>query len=97
MGPSLREAMRATFIALARGGVTTEYFNVFCYVDYTVSEYLLGAGPTQVTLVYDTTEKAYSYDLFQTAHESGAFELVLNQIRIGRDRGDGVCVWRLGQ
>ena len=24
-------------------------------------------------------------------------ELVLNQIRIGRDRGDGVCVWRLGQ
>ena len=41
MGPSLREAMRATFIALARGGVTTEYFNVFCYVDYTVSEYLL--------------------------------------------------------
>ena len=23
--------------------------------------------------------------------------LVLNQIRIGRDRGDGVCVWRLGQ
>ena len=26
----------------------------------------------------------------------GSF-LVLNQIRIGRDRGDGVCVWRLGQ
>ena len=24
-------------------------------------------------------------------------DLVLNQIRIGRDRGDGVCVWRLGQ
>ena len=23
--------------------------------------------------------------------------LVLNQIRIGRDKGDGVCVWRLGQ
>ena len=23
--------------------------------------------------------------------------LVLTQIRIGRDRGDGVCVWRLGQ
>ncbi len=23
--------------------------------------------------------------------------LVLNQVRIGRDRGDGVCVWRLGQ
>ena len=75
MGPSLREAMRATFIALARGGVTTEYFNLFCCVDYTVSEYLLGAGPTQVTLAYDTTEKAYSYDLYQTAHESGAFEL----------------------
>ena len=25
------------------------------------------------------------------------YKLVLNQIRIGRDRGDGVCVWRLGQ
>ncbi len=24
-------------------------------------------------------------------------ELVLNQVRIGRDRGDGVCVWRHGQ
>ena len=24
-------------------------------------------------------------------------DLVLSQIRIGRDRGDGVCVWRLGQ
>ena len=28
---------------------------------------------------------------------ANAFNLVLNQIRIGRDRGDGVCVWRLGQ
>ena len=27
----------------------------------------------------------------------GRDRLVLNQIRIGRDRGDGVCVWRLGQ
>ena len=25
------------------------------------------------------------------------FPLVPNRIRIGRDRGDGVCVWRLGQ
>ena len=26
-----------------------------------------------------------------------ASALVLEQIRIGRDKGDGVCVWRLGQ
>ena len=29
--------------------------------------------------------------------EKETVDLVLNQIRIGRDRGDGVCVWRLGQ
>ena len=74
MGPGIREAMRATFIALARGGQTNEYFNLYCYVDYAVSEYLLGTGPAEVTLAYDTTEKAYSYDLYQRAHESGAFE-----------------------
>ena len=31
----------------------------------------------------------------QASPEEG--RLVLNQIRIGRDKGDGVCVWRLGQ
>ena len=29
--------------------------------------------------------------------EELTINLVLNQIRIGRDKGDGVCVWRLGQ
>ena len=32
-----------------------------------------------------------------TFHPQLAMILVLNQIRIGRDKGDGVCVWRLGQ
>ena len=31
------------------------------------------------------------------AERKSSSDLVLDQIRIGRDRGGGVCVWRLGQ
>ena len=39
----------------------------------------------------------HAAELREASRRSLTIALVLNQIRIGRDRGDGVCVWRLGQ
>ena len=74
MGPTIRDTMRASLTALARGGLTTEYSSLNCYADYTVHEYLLGSGPTTLTVAYDMAETALSYDLYVRAHTSGRFE-----------------------
>ena len=51
--PEYKETAKSNFLAIARGGLSTEYLFLTCYVDFTASEYLLGAGPTTVTLAYD--------------------------------------------
>ena len=67
------ETEKANFRALARGGLTTEYFFLACYVDYTTSEYVLGSGPTSLTAAYDQLAEANSYDLYSRAHAAGEF------------------------
>ncbi len=55
-----------------------------------------GPQPGGILLVLpDETRLRYARGILRRA--STPTVLVLNQIRIGRDRGDGVCVWRLGQ
>ena len=73
MGPGIREKMKSALTTLARGGITTDYTTLFCFVDYSTTEYFLGNGPTRLTLVYDIGENALSYGLYRRAHQSGAY------------------------
>ncbi len=50
-----------------------EYMFLTCFADYAVNEYLLGAGPTTLTLAYDRMGEAHSYDLYVREHASGTF------------------------
>ena len=62
---------------MTRGGLTTDYMFLGCYVDYVVSEYLLGSGPTgasnKLAVSYDRMGEARSYELYKLAHAGGEF------------------------
>ena len=68
-----RETAKSNFLAIARGGLSEEYRFLTCFADYTVSDYLLGAGPTTVTVAYDNRDEARSYELYRREHEAGTF------------------------
>ena len=71
--PEYRETAKSNFLAIARGGLSEEYLFLTCFADYTVSNYLLGAGPTTVTVAYDNRGEAASYALYRREHEAGTF------------------------
>ena len=73
LDPQFRETAKSNFNAIARGGLSTEYLFLVCYADYEVNEYLLGAGPTTLTVVYDRRGEAHSYDLYRREHDAGMF------------------------
>ena len=73
LNPEYRETAKANFLAIARGGLSEEYLFLTCFMDYTVSHYLLGAGPTSVTVAYDNRDEAASYELYRREHEAGTF------------------------
>ena len=68
-----KETAMSNFLAIARGGLSTEYHFLTCFADYTVSEYILGAGPTTLTVAYDRMNEARSYELYQREHAAGQF------------------------
>jgi hypothetical protein len=72
MEPVFRPTWTANITAIAQGGINTEYVFLTCYADYTVNEYLLGAGPSALTLAYDTGIRMPSYVLYERAHAAGA-------------------------
>ncbi len=59
--------------ALAKGGYNTENTRMKCYVEYEVSEHLLGAGPRILTVAYDREERGLSYDLYSRSHAAGKY------------------------
>ena len=67
------ETAKANFLALARGGLITDFVFLNCYVDYDVREYILGAGPAVLTVSYDRMSEARSYDLYKRSHAAGEF------------------------
>ena len=67
----VRERVRAGLIHIARGGASTDFFKLVCYADYSPSEYLLGAGPAKLTVLYPMLGNGLSYDLYLKARESG--------------------------
>ena len=73
MLPQYQEFIGARFLPIAKGGLSTEYLFLTCYADYTASEYLLGAGPTTLTVAYDHVGEARSYDLYRKEHTAGNF------------------------
>ena len=82
LNPEYKETAKSNFLAIARGGLSTEYLFLTCYVDFTASEYLLGAGPTTVTLAYDRMGEAHSYELYKREHAAGQFgsDALMSQI-----------------
>ena len=73
LNPEYRETAKANFLAIARGGLSEEYRFLTCFADYTVTSYLLGAGPTTVTVAYDQRGEAASYELYRREHEAGTY------------------------
>ena len=73
LNPEYKETAKSNFLAIARGGLSTEYLFLTCFADYTASEYILGAGPTTLTVAYDRINEAHSYELYQRAHTAGEF------------------------
>ena len=73
LNPEYKETAKSNFLAIARGGLSTEYHFLTCFADYTVSEYILGAGPTTLTVAYDRMNEARSYELYQREHAAGQF------------------------
>ena len=68
---SVRERVRAGLVHIARGGASTDFFKLVCYADYSPSEYLLGAGPAKLTVLYPMPGNGLSYDLYLKARELG--------------------------
>ena len=58
-----KEQLEASYVPLATGGLNNEFLNLYCYVDYVVSEYLVGAGPAKVTVAYDLLRQEFSHDV----------------------------------
>ena len=68
------ETVKANFRSLANGGMTEDYMFLSCYLNYTVSEYLM--GPTiisteKLTMAYDRRGEARSCELYKLAHAQG--------------------------
>ena len=73
LNPEYRETAESNFLVIARGGLSEDFLFLTCFADYTVSHYLLGAGPTTVTVAYDKRGDAWSHDLYRREHEAGTF------------------------
>ena len=71
--PEYLETAKSNFLAMARGGLSTEYLFLTCYADFAVTEYLLGDGPTTLTLAYDRMGEAAAYELYRREHLTGQF------------------------
>ena len=71
LNPVYPETVKANFRSLARGGLTEDYAYLVCYADYTIDEYILGAGPTTITVAYDRLDEVRNYELYQTAQAAG--------------------------
>ena len=71
--PVYPETVRSNFLAIAQGGLTTDYTFLTCYA---VREYILGSGPTGSTtlsVAYDRMGESRSYEMYKQAHEGGEF------------------------
>ena len=76
LNPQFLETAKSNFLSIARGGLSEEYLYLACHADFTVSEYILGAGPASpatVTVAYDRMDEARAYELYRREHYAGQF------------------------
>ena len=76
MAPRYQDEMKARYLTLSQGGLSNDLLSLTCHADYTVQEYILGAGPTattELTVSYDGLGEARSYDLYRLSYEMGDF------------------------
>ena len=69
--PAYPETAISNFRDLARGGLSTDYVFLSCFADFNAAEYILGAGPSSLTVAYDNLAEARSYGLYRRAFGSG--------------------------
>ena len=81
--PPFIETAKSNFRSIAKGGLSREYLFLACYADYTVSAYLLGDGPSLITVSYDRMDEAASYDLYAREHDAGGYGDTPLQTRSG--------------
>ena len=65
--------LRAQFRATARRGLSTEFLNLDCFVDYEIHEYLMGDGPGTVAVAFNGVGQVRAYGLYKQAHIDYAF------------------------
>ena len=73
MDPRYQDSVAASFLPVARGGLSTEHLTLACFADYTIHEYLLGNGTSTLMVAYDDVGRARSYDLYSRSHAAGEF------------------------
>ena len=71
--PLYPETAQSTFGDLSRGGLSNSYLYLICFADFRVAEYLLGSGPSSLTVSLGPRAEARSYDLYRKAHDVGEF------------------------
>ena len=71
--PDLPTILKSNFESIARGGLSEEFLSLTCFIDYTITEYLLGTGPDTLTVAFDNLGESPSYDLYLKAHTAGDY------------------------
>ena len=69
--PDLPTILKSNFESIARGGLSEEFLFLRCFIDYTITEYLLGTGPDTLTIAFDNLGESPSYHLYLKAHTAG--------------------------
>ena len=70
--PDHQALIRANFQAIALGE-SREYLFLTCHADYTIHEYILGAGPATLTVAYDRMGESPSYELYLREFYNGEY------------------------
>ena len=71
--PDVPTILKSNFNVIAKGGLSEEYLFLTCFTEYDVAEYLLGTGPTQITIAQDQVDEMSSYYLYAKAHDAGDY------------------------
>ena len=78
-------------LALVHGGLSTDStLYVSCYADYRVAEYILGTGPSVVTVVYHRVNGTNSYAVYSQ------LDLLLDDLETPKVTRDQHDVWLAG-
>ena len=67
------ETAKSNLMAVAKGGLSTEYQFLTCFADYSANSYLLGGGPQTITVAFDRMDEEASYELYVRERDAGQY------------------------